>query len=765
MKKDLYSLKSLHFVCKILLLCVSMLVLASNTFADTHYMPSGCANLQACFSAMSSGDTLEIADGTYTTSGDRFVGCSPWPPSGPGTAGGRTGDDRFTIIKAANPGMVVIGNNSQDVFSVNGRSYGCGALPTYLKFDGIIFKGDSVGVYVNNGESGDFSTGDLSSAMNLYWYFKGCGFNETNGSANGTINFSYTRYTLLEDCFSWGRARYGQNTYLNDYLVVRRHVDRRDASQGISSQCPAAGYMNYASRHFEYQNIIEIDTDGLNWGSYAGGYGNIYVRNSYNGRVSYNTRYRGAIVLNSATGEYNCVGGQFSGMFVQSDPSGTALYNTIFWNNGGGIWFYGVGGILDHVTVGKRNSNTDSNTTAIGSNSSLVVTNSNCYDSTLSLSTMSGSSAYNNDYNCSGSFSGSNITTTNTTYQYLMKPESSFPTGNDGQKKGAKVLYKYGVDGTFYGETGYADAQTEVEANKLWPWGRVYTGDNSWEKVIWSHMRLDSNPSTETRGFCGSSQSITNWVATGAGTITPTYALTVDGAGGTSLSDVDTYIYGEAGGDTTPPTISNVNSDKTNGQYKVGEIIDIDVTFSEAVTSTGDVTVTLETGTIDRTCTFNVSNSTTGTCNYTVQAGDTSSDLNTNSISGTIRDQASNAMVNFTPTTNLAANKALVIDTTDPSVNISTSDPSSIISDSLTATGTVSDTNTITSCRYLIGSAPTSSTGTACGSTAWSCAVSGFARGPNTLYVGCFDTAGNVGTDYMTVYFNSLYPVTGLTIK
>ncbi len=135
------------------------------------------------------------------------------------------------------------------------------------------------------------------------------------------------------------------------------------------------------------------------------------------------------------------------------------------------------------------------------------------------------------------------------------------------------------------------------------------------------------------------------------------------------ISNTTSWNFTTVAVDSTPPTITNVSSDKANGSYTVGEVIDIDVTFSEAVTSTGNVTVTLETGTTDRTCTFTVSNSTTGTCNYTVQSGDTSSDLTTNSISGTINDQSSNAMVDFTPATNLAANKALVIDTTNPTVS------------------------------------------------------------------------------------------------
>ncbi len=121
--------------------------------------------------------------------------------------------------------------------------------------------------------------------------------------------------------------------------------------------------------------------------------------------------------------------------------------------------------------------------------------------------------------------------------------------------------------------------------------------------------------------------------------------------------------------DNTAPTISSVSSDKAAGSYTVGEVIDIDVTFAEAVTSTGNVTVTLETGATDRTCTFSVSGATTGTCNYTVQSGDTSLDLTTNSISGTIADAAGNAMVSFTPGTNLAANEAIVVDTTAPVIS------------------------------------------------------------------------------------------------
>jgi hypothetical protein len=143
------------------------------------------------------------------------------------------------------------------------------------------------------------------------------------------------------------------------------------------------------------------------------------------------------------------------------------------------------------------------------------------------------------------------------------------------------------------------------------------------------------------------------------------YIKCIDELGNKNSSDyqISFSVDEPAPPDTTPPTILNITSDKPNGTYGIGEVIDIDIVFNEVVSSIGDVTITLETGDIDRTCLFSVTNSSTATCNYTVQTGDTSSDLNVLSVSGAIEDTSSNAMVDFTPATNLAANKNIVINT------------------------------------------------------------------------------------------------------
>lgn len=144
-------------------------------------------------------------------------------------------------------------------------------------------------------------------------------------------------------------------------------------------------------------------------------------------------------------------------------------------------------------------------------------------------------------------------------------------------------------------------------------------------------------------------------------------------------------------GDVTPPVVTNVTSVTANGSYKAGSIIEVDLTFSETVTSTGSVTVTLETGDTDRTCTLTVTGASSGSCNYTVLAGDITSDLTVSSIAGTINDGTSNPMIDFVPRTNLAANKAFVIDTIAPTVTLNAA---AVPSTGITTSGDISFTAT-----------------------------------------------------------------------
>lgn len=131
--------------------------------------------------------------------------------------------------------------------------------------------------------------------------------------------------------------------------------------------------------------------------------------------------------------------------------------------------------------------------------------------------------------------------------------------------------------------------------------------------------------------------------------------------------------------ETTAPTASSVSSNKANGSYKVGDVIDIRVTFSEIVNITGTPQITLETGVIDRAVNYSSgSGSNVLVFNYTVQTGDTSTDLDyvaTNSLAlngGTISDVPGNSATLTLPNpgaaNSLGNSKLLVIDTTAPTI-------------------------------------------------------------------------------------------------
>lgn len=131
--------------------------------------------------------------------------------------------------------------------------------------------------------------------------------------------------------------------------------------------------------------------------------------------------------------------------------------------------------------------------------------------------------------------------------------------------------------------------------------------------------------------------------------------------------------------DATAPTVVSVTSSSLDGTYKIGNVIGIQVNFSAPVTVTGTPQLTLETGLTDRTVNYGSGSGTsTLSFQYTVQAGDSSADLDyvgTGSLGlggGTIRDADNNdAILTLAPpmaSNSLANTSALVIDGVMPTV-------------------------------------------------------------------------------------------------
>nr|WP_121272120.1 Ig-like domain-containing protein [Pedobacter schmidteae] len=130
------------------------------------------------------------------------------------------------------------------------------------------------------------------------------------------------------------------------------------------------------------------------------------------------------------------------------------------------------------------------------------------------------------------------------------------------------------------------------------------------------------------------------------------------------------------------PTVSSVSSSTSNGSYKAGDPISIQVNFSTTVNVSGTPQLTLETGASDRVINYSSGSGTnTLTFNYTVQAGENSLDLDyagTTALAlngGTIMaTTGGTAAVLTLPAPNaagsLGANKNIVIDTQGPTASI-----------------------------------------------------------------------------------------------
>lgn len=129
--------------------------------------------------------------------------------------------------------------------------------------------------------------------------------------------------------------------------------------------------------------------------------------------------------------------------------------------------------------------------------------------------------------------------------------------------------------------------------------------------------------------------------------------------------------------DTTGPGVVGVNSTKPDGMYGPGAVLPVTVEFSEAVTVVGVPRLTLETGGVDATVNYaSGSGSALLTFIYTVSGNDQSLDLDYVSTTAlgaagaTLRDAAGNDADLTLPAPgspgSLAANRALVIDTSAP---------------------------------------------------------------------------------------------------
>jgi len=149
-------------------------------------------------------------------------------------------------------------------------------------------------------------------------------------------------------------------------------------------------------------------------------------------------------------------------------------------------------------------------------------------------------------------------------------------------------------------------------------------------------------------------------------------------------TNTSTSVSGSVEVDTVAATVSSVSSNTSNGAKKAGATVDVRVTFDSVINMNiagGSPNLLMETGATDRSASYTSTSSPVVVFTYTVQAGDTSSDLDYNSTTAfalngaVITDIAGNTSTPILPTPgvagSLANGKAIVIDTSAPSAPVS----------------------------------------------------------------------------------------------
>lgn len=222
----------------------------------------------------------------------------------------------------------------------------------------------------------------------------------------------------------------------------------------------------------------------------------------------------------------------------------------------------------------------------------------------------------------------------------------------------------------------------------------------------------------------------------------------IDVGGGNNVDSGNNTNWNFSG---ASPTVASVNSSSANGSYMIGNMISIQVNFSEAVNVTGTPYLSLNSGTNARATYVSGSGTTALTFSYTVSTGENSADLDYSSVNalnlngGTIRSTSSSANANLTLATpgaanSLGANKALVISTTATSISITAPANGSTVSGTITASGLAPLGSSV---QVLILSTGTAVTTTANASTgAWSVNLPTLSAGSHTITVVSIDANG-----------------------
>lgn len=543
--------------------------------------------IKAGLTAMSSGGTMVVRDGTYTGV-ENFIGKTlpggyQHPPSGTVT--------NLTTVMAETPGQVILADNAYiRLRGVNGVTI------SYAAFKGF---------FAQDGQIAVFSP--YNNARSHHIKFTHCGatgytsedFASNPDQQSGEMapfRAHYSDDIVFENCYAFGAGRYKFVCYSSTNIVFRRNVSRYD--RGTHNNEPKGNYSIYQSMDVNVSNNIAIDSDDARFirsGEIAGDFTTPTSNGDTRATMDRNIQLNSVLKL----GNWD----------DQTGISDTEVRDLISWDiRPAGYWAGGESegyvyswgaSLFDHVTIGKIRPDYHSNKLfnsshnhARGIKNSIVhdITNGDLFlnykvDPTYEIDYNTSSDpnraaprygvATVNLTNYDGALEangGGNsdimnlsaiaplYTSSNTSgaLRYLVRVEPGSDLagmGNDGTDLGANVMTFKGKSGTFYGDTGF-DEETNV---RMWPFpmedlihdkfgaytytGATYAGD-SYNRVATGTGTIAGN-----RGFAAIGENLTNYIWGYLGSVVPPMEVTCSTSGvvqwNQSIDDgIDSYkIY------------------------------------------------------------------------------------------------------------------------------------------------------------------------------------------------------------------------------
>jgi len=439
----------------------------NDSLNDGKSLSSPWKTFRHAFSNMGPGDELILADGTYSeaqgTGYISYLGTnSSQIPSGDSPA-------NSTYVHALNPGKVFVEGR---LFV--GRST---RKDSYIKIEGITFVGGG-------------------TLYNTYYVtIKNSGFDGSFSIGTNDHDFGNT-YDLVEDVWIWAsQARIIASNYRADYNTWRRVVVRGDGcnvSACLGSGNPNVGITVYESNNTSLQNIIVVDRI-LNGGSPYSDFAS--AQHTPNQYLYGKNEWLGTISVNAPDSAY----------YFELDQNGTIdptikISNAVAYNpNGAGfnIARSGTNNQLEYLTSGNAGGDgirvapeltTGSLTNAVVFNAGKWGINSK-YKPSYTDVWNSASSDYNQTTCSIGCLSSNPLSDgTPPSMKYITRIENGSlleSAGSGGGPIGANVIYRYGIDGSRFGDPGY----DTLTGTPLWPWPN--------EGRIKAEMCA-----TTTRGFC-----------------------------------------------------------------------------------------------------------------------------------------------------------------------------------------------------------------------------------------------------------------------